>query len=55
MFTIDRSLAAEIDYRTQRVRQEWAPRRRGIRLPAVRRRLRAGVRPGGIGTLIAAR
>lgn len=56
MFTIDRSLAAEIDYRTQRIAEAWVPRRRKIRVVVARprRRLHAG-RPGAVGTVAPAR
>jgi hypothetical protein len=40
MFTIDSALSAEIDYRSNRIRETWSPRRRGIRsLPRPRRPL----------------
>ena len=56
MFTIDSSLAAEIDYRTNRIRDTWAPRRRRITLPRVPRRLHVvGPRPGSVGTVATAR
>jgi hypothetical protein len=56
MFTIDSSLAAEIDYRSNRVRESWAPRRRRIRsVKASGRRLDAGPRTTSIGTVATAR
>jgi hypothetical protein len=56
MFTIDSSLAAEIDYRTNRVRESWAPRRRRIRsAKGSRRHLDAGPRTTSIGTVASAR
>jgi hypothetical protein len=56
MFTIDSSLAAEIDYRRNRVRESWAPRRRRIRsVKASGRRLDGGPRTTSIGTVATAR
>jgi len=46
MFT-NSTLNAEIEYRANRVRQDWTPRRRRITLPKQGRRLHAG-RPGAV-------
>ena len=47
MFTIDRSMNAEIEYRQQRVAQGFTTGRKGIKaLRRPGRRLSAGSRPG---------
>ena len=38
---------AEIEYRSNRVRQDWTPRRRRVTVPKQSRRLHAG-RPGAV-------
>ena len=56
MFSIDRSMTAEIDYRNSRIKDTWSPRRKGLKaLPQPGRRLHAGSRPGlsGVGGSIA--
>jgi len=52
---VNSTMAAEMEYRTNRIREDWKPRRRGLRLPRQRRRLYAGHRPGAVGTVVAAR
>ena len=50
MFTIDRSMTAEIDYRQHRVADSWSPRRKGLKARTRSgRRLTAGSRPRGAG------
>ena len=57
MFTIDRSMTAEVEYRQQRISQGYTPRRKGLKAFArPGRRLTAGSRPGlsGVGGTVAA-
>ena len=50
MFTIDRSMTAEVEYRQQRISQGYTPRRKGLKAFArPGRRLTAGSRPHGAG------